>query len=235
VVAERDDVFLRLDPPRKALGLVRTQQLIFRDGAPRTIWFAPDKLDEKGGLHPGQPVHKGEDLIKLKVASGDRLFVDRFTYNFRRPLRGEIVIFSSQGLPKLTPDTHYIKRLVGLGGEKVRIGDDRHLYINSKRVEATEAGFENLYSFDGPPQESHYSGHLNDVTAAEYNKPGLAPNFPNATSEFLIPSGRYLFMGDNTLNSSDGRYFDPIPQEKAVGKCAFIFWPVSGRFGWGFR
>jgi signal peptidase I len=235
VVAERDDVFLGFEPARKVAGFIRTQRLMFQNGPPRTIWFAPEKLDEKSGLHSQRPVRKGEELIKLKVVSGDRLFVDRLTYNFRRPDRGEIVIFSSQGLRKLTPDTHYIKRLVGLGGEKALIGDDRHLYIDGKRIEATDRGFENLYSFDGPPQENHYSGHLNDATAARCGKPGLAPNFPNAASEFSIPPAHYLFLGDNTLNSSDGRYFDPIPQEKVVGKCAFVFWPVSNRFGWGFR
>lgn len=235
VVAERDDVFQRFDPPRRVLPFVKTQQMIFRDGPPRTIWFPPEKLEEKSGLQPGLPVHQGQELIRLKVMSGDRLFVDRLTYNFRRPRRGEIVIFSSEKLPRLTPDTHYIKRLVGLGGEQTRIGDDRHLYIDGKRIEASDPGFENLYSFHGPPTENHYSGHLNDATAADCGKPGLAPNFPNAAATFSIPKAHYLFMGDNTLNSSDGRYFDPIPQEHVVGKCAFVFWPISGRFGWGFR
>ena len=235
VVAQQDRVFSQFEMPRTILPFVTTQQLIFKDGPPQTIWFPPDKLEDRSGLHPGQSFRKGEEIIKLKVISGDRLFVDRFTLNFRRPPRGEIVIFSSQGLPKLTPDTHYIKRLVGLGSESARIGNDRHLYINGKRVEASDPGFENLYSFDGEPKQNSYSGHLNGVTAAKADKPGLAPNFPNETTEFPVPKGHYLFMGDNTMNSSDGRYFDPIPQEKVVGTCAFVFWPISSRFGWGFR
>ena len=234
VIAKEDGIFQGFKPPTTILPLVEKQRFAVgnRD---YTVWFPPDKLEERCGLQRGESFRKGDDIIKLKVASGDRLFVDRLTFNFRRPQRGEIVIFASERIPLLTHDTHYIKRLVGLGGESVRIGDDRHLYINGRRVEASDPGFENVYSFHGSPRENVYSGHLNDRVAGSSGKPGIAPNFPNETKEFQVPVKHCLFMGDNTLNSSDARYFGAIPQDKVVGKCAFVFWPISSRFGWGFR
>lgn len=236
--AQEDGVFKRFDPPNTILPFVKTQKLIFQDAPPLTVWFPPDKLEERAALHPDRPFRKGEDIIKLKVIGGDRLFVDRFTYNFRRPRRGEIVIFASQGLPMLTPDTHYIKRLVGLPGEKVRLGNDRHLIIDGRRLDATTPRFENLYGFDGPPQESHYSGHVNQFVAQGHAKremQGFDPAFRDEKSEFTVHPRHFLVMGDNTMNSYDSRYWGDIPQEKVVGKCAFVFWPINSRFGWGFR
>ena len=45
--------------------------------------------------------HKGDDVIKLRVQAGDHLFVDRLTYNFRPPKRGEIVVFDTHGITSL--------------------------------------------------------------------------------------------------------------------------------------
>jgi signal peptidase I len=56
--------------------------------------------------------------VKARVVTGDHLFVERVTYNFRRPERGEIIVFRSEDHPGMTPFTHYIKRLVGLGGDR---------------------------------------------------------------------------------------------------------------------
>jgi len=71
--------------------------------------------------------------------------------------------------PGMTPNTHYIKRLVGLGGESIRIGDDRHVVVNGKRLDAATPGFEGVYGFDTAqhPASSRYSGHVNGLGFAE--------------------------------------------------------------------
>ena len=48
-------------------------------------------------------------------------------------------------------------------GEKVRIGNDRHVYINDRRLDVQDPGFDRVYSFDPnkPPETDHYSGHVN--------------------------------------------------------------------------
>jgi signal peptidase I len=233
VTAAEDGVFKRFEPPKTVLPLVRTQNLIVGDRS-YTVWFPPEEFERRCGLRPGDSFHQGDDILKVKVVSGDRLFVDRFTYNFRRPSRGDIVIFASHGLPDLTPDTHYIKRLIGLPGERVQIKDDRHVAINGRELDASTPHFENIYSFTGPPREDHYSGHVNGKIALEYGH-GTIPLFPDGNTTLTIPPREFFVCGDNTMNSYDSRYWGPFPEDHVVGKFSFVFWPISARFGWAVR
>jgi signal peptidase I len=242
--ADADGV-LRIDPARK-FGLVNKQTMWVGEKS-YTFWFttdAPDDLARRAGLESGQLIQKGEEFLKLKVVSGDHLFVNRMTYNFRHPRRGEIIVFESTGIAGLIQNTHYIKRLVALGGEHVRIGNDRHVIINGKRLDASTPGFENVYGFDPkrPPEKDHFSGHVNGFIGRQYPPyVELAPLFAEETKEFVVRPGHYLAFGDNTMNSHDGRAWGDFPQEKVVGKSSFVFWPIGGRdgvpsrFGWGYR
>src|SRR5262249_34206649 len=142
-----------------------------------------------------------------------------------------------QGYPILVENTHYIKRLIALGGEHMRIGNDRHVYINGKRLDASTPGFENVYGFDPklPPEKDHYSGHVNNFIGRKYINGDLAPLFPDENTELVVRPHYYLPFGDNTMNSYDGRAWGDFPEEKVVGKASFVFWPISSRFGWGYR
>ena len=233
VRARADGIFEGFEKPR-AIPLVSREQ--FRVGNEAySVWFAPEGFERLSGLVRGQSFRAGDDILKLKVKSGDRLFADRFTFNFRRPHRGEIVIFETTGIPGLPPGTHYIKRLVGLGGERVRLLDDRHVEIDRHRLDAATPGFESIYSFLGPPADSKYSGHVNDATGRQFGFDSRAPLFPDATTVREIEPRHYLVLGDNTMNSSDSRTWGTFPVEKVIGRCGFVFWPISDRFGWGFR
>jgi signal peptidase I len=234
VVAVENGTFRHFDPPRMILPLVKAQDIILGDHA-YTVWFPPDEFERRSGLRPGDAFHKGDDILKLKVISGDRLFVDRMTYNFRRPHRGEIVIFASHGLPDLTPDTHYIKRLIGLPGETVRIPNDRHVSINGHELDGATPHFENIYSFSGPPREDHYSGHVNSYVAQQAGRPIQASLFLDDKAAYKVPPHEYFVCGDNTMNSYDSRYWGAFPEDHVVGKFAFAFWPISSRFGWAVR
>jgi signal peptidase I len=238
VTAEEDGEFLGFEPPRTIFPFIKKQRLLFGNRT-HDIWFPPDNLQGRAGLQKRDHFRRGEDIIKLKIRSGDRLFVDRVTYNFRRPARGEIIIFETKGIDALREateyqDTHYIKRLIGLGGDKVQIGADRHVIINGNRLDAAASGFENLYSFNGPAEANHYSGHVH-IGAKYFRDRGVTPQFHDESSVFTVQPNHYVVMGDNTLNSFDSRYWGDFLQEKVVGKCAFVFWPISPRFGWGFR
>lgn len=234
-VAQEDGRFELVDEePKSVFPLVKRQR--FKVGAHEySVWFPPERFFHRARLHPFYK--KGEDILKLKITSGDRLFVDRVTYNFRRPERGEIIIFETNGIDGLEQGTHYIKRLVGLGGEKIRIGDDRHMAVNGVRLDASTPHFENVYGFDPktPPQQDNYSGHVNETVAIQNRRPGLSPLFPDAKAEFTIAPIHYLVFGDNTMNSKDSRSWGDFPREKVVGKCSFVFWPITSRFGWGVR
>jgi signal peptidase I len=124
--------------------------------------------NDQGSL-PQRFFKQGDPIIRCRVKSGDRLMVDRITYNFRNPSRGDTVVFKSMQHKGMTSNTHYIKRLVALGGETVRIGDDRHVVINGQRLDANTPGFADVYSFDPAkhPVSSSYSGHVNGIGYAE--------------------------------------------------------------------
>ena len=257
VVAEVDGMLEEIEPPRQVFPFITKQS--FRIGGKwHSVWFPVENLSaRRSGVTPGttflldyaglEPEHryrKGDDLIRLRISNGDHLFVDRLTYNFRRPARGEILVFKTAGirspftgLPAMPQDQFYVKRMVAMGGEQVRIGNDQHLVINHQRLEQSAPHFENVYSFDPkyPARESHYSGHLNDTMAARYGRPGLAPLFPDEKEEVTVRPNHYMVMGDNTMNSSDSRTWGDFSRTNVIGKYFFVYWPFSSRFGWAAR
>ena len=220
-------------------------QTIRIGGVAHMILLPPDygsyDLKTRAGLQflSQQEFHKGDQVVRLKEAAGDHLFVDRLTYNFRKPLRGEIVVFQTGGIPdpRMPQDQFYIKRLVALGGERVQIGNDRHLVINGRRLDASTPHFENVYSFDPrkPPQPSQYSGHVNEVTGDQNGRYGLAPLFPNESAVHEVAADHYMVMGDNTVDSFDSRGWGEFPAANVIGKSYFVYWPITSRFGWGHR
>ena len=205
------------------------------------FWMTPEEhFPERAGLSLGQIVHKGEDLVNLREVAGDHLFVDRISYNFRHPNRGEIIVFETQGIGndhfKLEPGLFYIKRMVAMGGESVRIGDDRHLVIDGNRLDTNTPHFQNVYNCDPKVRalDSHYSGHLNATQAAasgleRYN---IAPLFPDESTPYQIPPNHYMVMGDNTANSFDSRAWGEFSRTNVIGKYFFVYWPFTKRFGW---
>jgi signal peptidase I len=230
------------------------KQTFYIGGRPHTVWFPPDAggvtLGERAGLErrlsnnrPPVPVQRefaaGETILRMRVVTGDHLFVNRVRFNFRRPERGDIVVFETTGITGLAQDQFYIKRLVGLGGEEIQVGDDRHLIINrTNRLDAATPRFEFVYGFDPakPPEDSHFSGHVNGKQADLHGHSSqLAPLFPNQDAVLNVPNGRLIVMGDNTMNSLDGRSWGTFDERKVIGNASFVYWPISKRFGWGFR
>lgn len=243
LVAQSDGELKAVDPPTRLLIFNLWQTLVVGDKT-YTIWFPPDygqpRLQDRAGLHLGQQFHKGQDILKMKVAAGDHLFVDRLSYNFRTPDRGEIIVFETRGIQGLPQDQFYIKRMVAMGGEKVQIGDDRHLIINGKRLDASTPHFEKVYGFPPSrrPTESRYSGHVNEKVVHEYYPNmyiPLAPLFPDSSASFTVQPDHYIVMGDNTMNSLDSRTWGDFPAGNVIGKSFFVYWPITDRFGWGYH
>ncbi len=232
-VAKADGRLESLDEPKTLFPFVKIQR--FRIGGQSyTVWFPPEKFEERAGFDPNRLYRAGEDIFRIRVDAGDHLFVDRFTYNFRKPKRGEIIVFKTKGIEPLPQDQLYIKRLVALGGEKVRIGDDRHLIINGRRIDAADRHFEYLYG--GAEKGSHYYiGHVNGTVAQKLGQGILAPRFSTEQTEFDVRPHYYMAMGDNTLNSYDSRAWGDFPEKNVIGKCFFVYWPITSRFGWGYR
>lgn len=251
--AKEDGELVKVDAPEHFLRFVNKQTIWVKYNGqdkltPHPIWFTPDddpdqqaKYLRSAGLFRGRTFQKGDYIFKTKEIVGDHLFVDRLTFNFRAPDRGEIIVFKTKGIthPGMPQNQFYIKRLVALSGEKVSIGDDQHLRINGVRLDAATPHFENVYTFDPIPQENHYFGHVNETTARKVNRAGLAPYFPDEQAVYEVPPRHYMVMGDNTLNSFDSRGWGDFPRDNVIGKYFFVYWPIANhgesRFGWGQR
>ena len=234
------------DSPKKFL-LFNLKQTFQVGEETYTVMFPADSLLRRAGLLDGpRRFKKGDTILKLKSYSGDHLFVDRLTYNFRRPKRGEIIVFETNDIEGMAPGQRgqfYIKRMVAMGSEKVRIGDDRHLVIDGRRLDSSTPHFEGVYSFnpDVAPGDSRFSGHLNDTVARNALGHSLAPLFPDEKTEFTVPENHYMVMGDNTVNSYDSRGWGPFPRQNVIGRSFCVYWPIGrqdgrpSRFGWGNR
>ncbi len=248
ILAPEDGQLQALKPPVKALMFDLKQQYEFNNKW-YTVWFPSEDLFQRAGYvtdYGGKVmgVHlmgaqqsegnwsetpflkAGEPIVKLKTVAGDHLFVDRLTYNFRHPKRGEIIVFETRNIPTLPGDQFYIKRLVALPNERVQLGKDRHLIIDGKRLDASTPHFDKVYSFDPsvPPSESHYSGHV--------DTPRLAPIFADSLDGVQVRPGHFMVMGDNTMNSLDSRSWGDFSRTNVIGKYFFVYWPFSERFGW---
>jgi signal peptidase I len=254
VVAQADGQIEKISPMRRFL-IFNIKQSFWIGGVEHVMWFPPDygeaptyqdgtQMDPftfRARLQQGRVYHKGDLVANLRVSAGDHLFVDRLTYNFRKPARGDIIVFETAGIAEdmrnryhIPPDQFYIKRLVGLPGEKVQIGNDRHLVINGNRLDASTPHFENVYGFNPatPPHDSQFSGHVNGTVAQEYNLSiGILPLFPDAETVYDVPTNSFMPMGDNTCSSLDSRFFGAVPENHAIGKSFFVYWPITRRFG----
>jgi signal peptidase I len=247
VVAQADGTIDSISPVTKFL-IFNIKQTFSLGGVTHTIWFPPDfgesDLKHRAGLLPGRVYHKGEDVVKIQVGAGDHLFVDRLSYNFRKPTRGEIVVFATQGIDRLPPDqqgTFYIKRLVGLGGETLSIQQDGavlnvprmgtvpvgQILVNGQPLTASTPHFKGLYGFI-----STHIGQVWNYADNQYYGHGMLQALASG-NDFQVASNHCFVMGDNTMNSSDSRYWGDFPQEKIIGKSFFVYWPLTKRFGLG--
>ena len=126
LVAPTEGSVEEVSPPWPSLMFSLYQKIKFA-GEWHTIWFPPDYGDSdlilRAGLSGQRIYHQGDEVIRLKANAGDHLFVDRLTYNFRKPERGETIVFATAGTQIEKQDQFYIKRMTVLPGERVQIGN----------------------------------------------------------------------------------------------------------------
>jgi signal peptidase I len=139
------------------------------------------------------------------LAVGDRIMVNKLSYDLHGVHRGDIVVFKRppremQDFPDL------VKRVIGLPGESVSTKDG-HVYINGKLLSEPWL----------PPGPSSYTGALPDDQNPQFNMPGPV----------TVPAGEYFVMGDNRTDSEDSRFFGPIPKSLIVGRAMAVVWPLS--------
>ena len=128
---------------------------------------------------------------------GDRIFVDKISYRFHPPGRGDIIVFKYP----LDRKKDYVKRLAGLPGDALEIRDGK-LIINGRAM-------------DDAPFSDHYYYNQNDW------------KYGRTAQIVQVPEGHYFALGDNSAQSSDSRNWGFVPRKNVVGRAFFIWWPPN--------
>ena len=168
------------------------------------------------------------------LRTGDRVLVEKLSYRFTDPDRGDVVVFEKSvfgakkdqdlpwyqdaqgffrellGLPTGTKED-YIKRIVAVSGDVIEYkGRPRKLLINGEKVDQP-------FIYRGKDTGSP------TLTSADCERLKMQ----KAGSGCRVPAGRVFVMGDNRGNSEDSRILGPVDEEKIVGRAFVIIWPPS--------
>jgi signal peptidase I len=212
----------------KADGRIRTT--MGTDGVPHL--YGQINSDETSTLYIGNVAHRipnklipfcrfgkdlktGDPMVQGVVKSGDYILVNRIKYNFIRPKRGDIAVFDTRELtnPQVRKDAYYIKRMVGLPGETISV-DPKFLLVDGKKPD--DPRFDKIFN------DENYNGYVfADPRAFPpplIGKPG---------DSITLESDQYLFFGDNTTQSLDGRYFGAVNRRQILGPAFFVCWPLD--------
>jgi signal peptidase I len=141
----------------------------------------------------------GSMLPTLQI--NDRLMVDKISYRFTDPARGDMVVF--QPPAKLNLKDNFIKRVIGLPGDRVEVKNGK-VYVNGNALTEKYVAEPPTYTW----------------TQTESSDPQFAPNQ-------VVPEGRYLVLGDNRNNSADSHYWGFVSKDRIVGKAIVRYWPID--------
>jgi len=158
---------------------------------------------------------------------GDYLLVDKLCYGrgsigdyvmpYRRVQRGDIVVFNYP----VDPAQHFVKRVIGLPGDRVRLVK-KHVFVNGSPLKEPYVHFsrpaDDLFR-DNFPRLDVISGPTPEwwVQLRKLVEDG----------QLIVPEGHYFVMGDNRDNSSDSRYWGFVPQANIIGRPLLIYWSVQ--------
>lgn len=179
------------------------------------------------GIAPGRMFRQGERIARGWVETGDQVFVDKISYHFLPPRRGEVFVFKTNSITGIRSDPgmgaqHYIKRLAGLPGDEIRI-EPPVLYINGQP--ASDWRFRRVMS-----EKNGYRGYSN----GGYDQNNIfrpAAFTPSGAAIVRVPPHAYYALGDNSYHSYDSRGWGPVPERNLVGRGFFVFWPFNARWG----
>ena len=159
---------------------------------------------------------------------GDFIAVNKFSYGIRLPVtnrkildlgqpeRGDVVVFRYP----VDGETVFIKRIVGLPGDRVHYGRDKRLFVNGREA---ERGVPEIY--EGSGSGSHMTGVRQRLEALGDEPHGILyrPGHPTVEGEWLVPEDQYFVLGDNRDKSHDSRFWGFVPEENLIGPASVIW------------
>ena len=185
-----------------------------------------------------QPFYIPSSSMEPNLLVGDRLFVTKYSYGyskhsfpfsppifkgrifFSEPQRGDVVVFKTPADNR----TDYIKRLIGLPGDKIQFIDS-NLYINNAEIFKSKIkNFNSIYCGKKSIDVHKFEEELSN--GKKYQTVYLRSNNFINTDVFIVPPKHYFFLGDNRDCSKDSRFLSSVGyvhQNNLVGKAQFIF------------
>jgi len=140
-----------------------------------------------------QPFLVSGSSMEPGFQNGDYLLVDELAYRFREPARGDVVVFKYP----LDPRSYYIKRVIGLPGERVVVdGSAVTVYMKDGKTEALKES---------------YVARMSSIEKGDY----------------AVKDGEYFVMGDNRDFSYDSRRWGAMPASDLIGLVRFRLWPIN--------
>lgn len=150
----------------------------------------------------------------------DRLIIDKISMRWQKPERGEIIVFNPPVNP-VVPDASkvYIKRVIGLPGDRISIRDGK-VFINDLLLNEPYIAEPIKYTLP-TADDALCSGCFRprDIQSRD------------GQSYFTVPNNQYWVMGDNRNNSLDSHAWGFLPEENLVGRAVFRYWPLDNRAG----
>lgn len=136
---------------------------------------------------------------------GDRLIVEKVSYHFESPNRGDIVVFNPPEGAGFPDHNALIKRVIGLPGD--------HLAVHEAKVWVNGKVLAESYIKENP-----------DYRMPDSENPGA---YFHEGREILVPAGHVFVMGDNRNNSADSHVWGFLPIKNIIGRAAVRFWPPT--------
>lgn len=182
---------------------------------------------------------KGDPIFQGYLTTGDLVLVDKVSYHFRQPKRGESFVFDTRDIPTNGPQslssqqagTHYIKRLAAVPGDDVQIRYPE-LYINGDL--AKEDTLRRVMSQEPDSKGYFYTGYTNPRGSSQRSE-FEDPNFTFHLNDDPKKGNNYrefFALGDNSGSSLDSRYWGTVKQYNLVGPAFISLWPFnSGHWG----
>ncbi len=135
----------------------------------------------------------------------DRVLANYLRYHLRDVERGDIVVFHPPGRDRV-----YVKRVIGLPGERVEIEDGR-VFVNGEAL----------------PTETSANGDVLETCGSRSYAIEPGGGGRRRFRGALVPDGAYFLLGDNRPSSQDSRQFGPIPRQNILGAVEYRFWAAD--------
>ncbi|MEQ1859671.1 MAG: signal peptidase I [Chthoniobacteraceae bacterium] len=199
-----------------------SQRAFYIKQAPETV---RSQLPEVYGNH-SRRYAAGQSIARGYFNAGDHVFVDKMSYHFRRPRRGETFVFSTADIPLIRSNTpgntsqYYIKRVGGVPGDTLQIRPPE-LFIDGKR--ADDPAIARVMSGTREQPHDDYRGYGNGPFGWSHL---LTPE-----DTFTLPPREYFALGDNSYSSWDSRGWGTVPERALMGRALIIYWPFWPHFG----